>query len=115
MAKKKTKQCPIGTTATEERPGVWSFSTDHLDWLWEGGVGLNLLSSRKGAAEYTRMPYAKDLNHAVMFAHGYDAGRSYRGPRWHEETPAGEAQAQVAEPESPTEAVTLTTPYTGEA
>lgn len=96
-AKTKTKKCPIGTTATEWKVGEvsvgWSFQTPHFEWRWEtsAGVGLNLMSrpADSSPASYVRMLFAKDLNHAVMFAHGYDAGRSFKGAVPQEDQPEG--------------------------
>lgn len=72
-AKQKTKRGPIETTCTETAPGRWEFATGKYNWLYETGMGVNLYA-RIGDAGFTGVIYTKNLDHAVMFAQGYEAG-----------------------------------------
>lgn len=75
MAKSKTKECVMSTMATETRPGVWTFSTGRYLWEWSSGFGMNL-SVKETDSDKPFQPslYAKTLDHAVMFAHGFEGG-----------------------------------------
>lgn len=74
MAKLKTKKGPIETLATEVESGVWQFSTDNYDWRHTDRMGLNLLMAHKGEGAWQGCLYAKTLNEAIMFTHGFDCG-----------------------------------------
>lgn len=83
MAKPKTKKCPIDTTATFEE-GWWLFRTagqrhstpDDRQWGWRDSGGVNLWVFVDNAPAHPTI-FAKSLDHAVMFAHGFDAGCNY--------------------------------------
>lgn len=77
MAKQKTKEGPIGTMCTETAPGRWEFTTGKYSWQYNTGLGINLYC-RVGDAGYTGTIYAKNLDHAVMFAQGFEAGCGQR-------------------------------------
>jgi hypothetical protein len=77
VPKPKTKMGPIETPCTETAPGQWDFSTGTFSWRWFSSVGINLFSRMPPTEGYAGMIYAKDLNQAVMFAQGLEAGYAY--------------------------------------
>lgn len=76
MAKLKTKRCVMDTEATENEPDRWEFATGKLRWQWVNRMGINLYVAF-GDEGFQGVLYAKNLDHAVMFAHGFEAGISY--------------------------------------
>lgn len=79
MAKQKVKIGPIDTRCVEAYPGVWEFKTGRFEWRWHNRPGMNLevRDSTTGEVNYTACLYAKNLDHAVMFAQGFEAGRKH--------------------------------------
>lgn len=79
MAKQKTKRSMMDTTATEVRPGVWQFKAGEHIWEWDSThVRLNLSCARADdpGMEWTDMLFARNLDNAVMYAWGFNAGLS---------------------------------------
>lgn len=76
--KAKTKRGPMETVATfdETRRG-WTFTVERTDWLYSDGPGINLFARPYDQDEYSPIIYAKNLDHAIMFAQGFSAGSSY--------------------------------------
>lgn len=75
MAKQKTRECPMSTTATQPYPGCWLFATGRYEWEYHPDrMGLNLEVRRRGDITYEPAIYAKNLDQAVMFAHGFEGG-----------------------------------------
>lgn len=94
MAKNKIKRTVMDTYAHEVRPGVWVFTTGTMEngvdekgiktiipryifqWEEEVRMGCNLSMAKGDDTEKNWVPilYCKTLEHAVMWAWGYDAG-----------------------------------------
>jgi hypothetical protein len=74
MAKQKTKRGPIETVATQESGTYsWEFTTGVYNWRWSEHTGMNL-EVREGQGDYQPCLYAKNLDHAIMFAYGFEGG-----------------------------------------
>lgn len=80
MAKIKTKIGPIETKCEEVRSGVWQFDTGYYVWQFSNFGRFNLAVINKDdiakEGKWHPMLFAKNLDHAVMFAQGYEAGAS---------------------------------------
>jgi hypothetical protein len=74
--KLKTKTGPIGTECREVGPGRWRFTTGKFQWEWTGSPGLNLYVALADSDGFAGILYAKNLDHAVMFAQGYEVGHA---------------------------------------
>lgn len=68
----KKKKSTWGTEATETAPGRWEFRTGEWQWVWTGGIGVNLFLIHGG--ENHPVVYCKSLAEATLFAHGFDTG-----------------------------------------
>jgi hypothetical protein len=87
MAKQKTKRCVMDTTATLTDKGAWEFDTGRFVWwFYDGQAGINLYvrdkdyprdKDKDGADRVAPAIYAKTLDHAVMFGHGFNGGLAY--------------------------------------
>lgn len=91
MAKLKIKQTVMDTIAQEANSGVWVFTVGTMEkgindktlipryifqWEEEVRMGCNLWMAKGDDTEKNWVPilYCKTLEHAVMWAWGYDAG-----------------------------------------
>ncbi len=76
MAAGKTKQGPMETVATDLGQRTWEFKIGNYVWQWTDKMGLNLSVGRTDVGAFELQPaiFAKNLDHAIMFAQGYSAG-----------------------------------------
>lgn len=76
MAAAKTKRGPMETVCTDIGQRTWEFKIGNYVWQWQERLGLNLFVARTDVGEFKLEPtiYAKNLEHAVMFAQGFSAG-----------------------------------------
>lgn len=79
MAKAKTKKGPVETVATETSPGVWEFETGRYCWRWLKALSINLSMRAKfdDEGDFQNVLYAANLDHAIMFGQGFEAGTEY--------------------------------------
>ena len=77
--KLRTKTGPIETECQEITPGCWEFTTGGVPklllWNYREGLGMNLSVKQMGDTSFQPLIYAKNLDHAIMFAQGFKAGR----------------------------------------
>jgi hypothetical protein len=76
-AKPKSKLGPMDTRATESDRNVWEFTTGAFAWQYHAlGLGLNLLIRAAGdeSRPYTPSLYTRTLDHAILFANGFEGG-----------------------------------------
>jgi hypothetical protein len=97
MSKPKTKMSRLNTTCTEAGIGRWHFSTGVFNWEWTGGVGFNLFY-RTGDAGWTGCIYAKSLDEAVMFAHGWEMGYRLAKPPFSKKESAPKPEEPAPQP-----------------
>lgn len=77
MSKMKTKRGPMDTTATYSAElREWYFTTGVLEWMYREGLGINLwVRLMEGESkDFQPSIYAKTLDHAIMWAWGFQAG-----------------------------------------
>ena len=75
LPKKMAKKGPMQTVVTEVHPGCWEYQTNNYSWEFhEAKIGCNLFLKTKKTIQ--PLLCAKDLDHAIMYSQGYDAGRS---------------------------------------
>lgn len=84
MAKKlKTKTARMETLCTEIYHYRWAFSTGTQKWQWDSSrLGLNLYAvDLVTGTPSDGVLHCVNLNEAVMFCHGWEAGKNYHTER----------------------------------
>lgn len=71
----------MDTECIEIRMGVWEFTAGEYMYQYEAGrAGLNLSFADPGPNQiWTPLLYCKNLDNAVMWAWGFDAGTKSKG------------------------------------
>lgn len=72
MFKRKQQERVFSTTVTQTESGGWEWITGVYKWRWHDWVGVNLHVSDGG--DYQPAIFAKNVDHAIMFSHGFEGG-----------------------------------------